>query len=162
MWLFDLSFPSILQIWYVEERISRNISEGLFDFEISGVDCICVSLWCFTDEAEDPCANWTYFFFQFGAASDLRVRFRASKTCLSRPQTTSPPTHLPTHTPPPHWFQGVPLLQFVFVCASAVLNVAFVFYLFVPHLSFHCASGGLSSGLGLFLDVFTYIFVNFS
>ena len=40
MWLFDLFFPSILQIWYVEERISRSISEGPLDFQITGVDCM--------------------------------------------------------------------------------------------------------------------------
>ena len=40
MWLFDLYFSSILQIWYVEEQISRSISEGPLDFEITGVDCI--------------------------------------------------------------------------------------------------------------------------
>ena len=35
-------FSSILQIWYVEVRISRSISEGPLDFEITGVDCIMV------------------------------------------------------------------------------------------------------------------------
>ena len=33
-------FSSILQIWYVEVRISRSISEGPLEFEISRVDCI--------------------------------------------------------------------------------------------------------------------------
>ena len=33
-------FSSILQIWYVEVRISRSISEGPLDFEITGVDCM--------------------------------------------------------------------------------------------------------------------------
>ena len=33
-------FSSILQIWYVEVRISRTVSEGPFDFEITRVDCI--------------------------------------------------------------------------------------------------------------------------
>ena len=40
MWLFDLLFSSILQIWYVEVRISRSISEITLDFEITRVDCI--------------------------------------------------------------------------------------------------------------------------
>ena len=32
-------FSSILQIWYVEVRISRSISESPLEFEITGVDC---------------------------------------------------------------------------------------------------------------------------
>ena len=32
-------FSSILQIWYVEVRISRSVLEGPFDFEITRVDC---------------------------------------------------------------------------------------------------------------------------
>ena len=32
-------FSSILQIWYVELRISRSISEGPLEFEITRVDC---------------------------------------------------------------------------------------------------------------------------
>ena len=35
-----LVFSSFLQIWYVEVRISRSVSEGPFDFEITRVDCI--------------------------------------------------------------------------------------------------------------------------
>ena len=35
-------FSSILQIWYVEVRISRSISESPFEFEITRVDCICI------------------------------------------------------------------------------------------------------------------------
>ena len=35
-----LVFFSILQIWYVEVRISRSVSEGPFDFAITRVDCI--------------------------------------------------------------------------------------------------------------------------
>ena len=37
MWLFDLLFSSIPQIWYVEVRISRSIPES--PFEITRVDC---------------------------------------------------------------------------------------------------------------------------
>ena len=33
-------FSSILQIWYVEVRISRSISESPLEFEITRVDCI--------------------------------------------------------------------------------------------------------------------------
>ena len=35
-----ISFSSILQIWYVEVRISRSISERPLEFEITIVDCI--------------------------------------------------------------------------------------------------------------------------
>ena len=35
-----ISFSSILQIWYVEVRISRSISECPLEFEITRVDCI--------------------------------------------------------------------------------------------------------------------------
>ena len=34
-------FSSILQIWYVEVRISRSISESPLEFEITRVDCMC-------------------------------------------------------------------------------------------------------------------------
>ena len=34
------SFSSILQIWYVEVRISRSISESPLEFEITRVDCM--------------------------------------------------------------------------------------------------------------------------
>ena len=46
MWLFDLLiyFPSVLQILYVEVRISRNISENPLDFELTGVDYIYTDL----------------------------------------------------------------------------------------------------------------------
>ena len=37
-------FSSILQIWYVEVRISRGISESPLEFEITRVDCIFSSL----------------------------------------------------------------------------------------------------------------------
>ena len=36
-------FSSILQIWYVEVRISRSISESPFEFEITRVDCRCTA-----------------------------------------------------------------------------------------------------------------------
>ena len=35
-----ISFSSILQIWYVEVRISRSISDSPLEFEITRVDCI--------------------------------------------------------------------------------------------------------------------------
>ena len=36
-----IMFSSILQIWYVEVRISRSIWESPLEFEITRVDCIC-------------------------------------------------------------------------------------------------------------------------
>ena len=36
-----LVFSSILHILYVEERISRSVSAGPFDFELTRVDYIC-------------------------------------------------------------------------------------------------------------------------
>ena len=42
MWLFDLLFSSIPQIWYVEIRIYRNVSESPLEFEITRVVCILV------------------------------------------------------------------------------------------------------------------------
>ena len=38
MWLFNLLF-SLSQLWYVEVRISRNVSVSPLEFEITGVDC---------------------------------------------------------------------------------------------------------------------------
>ena len=40
MWLFDLFFSSILQIWHVEVPISQSISECPLDFKIMRVNCI--------------------------------------------------------------------------------------------------------------------------
>ena len=37
-----ISFPPILQIWYVEVRISRSISDSPLEFEITRVDCISI------------------------------------------------------------------------------------------------------------------------
>ena len=39
MWLFDLLFSSVPQIWYVEVRMSRSVSQSTLGFEITGVDC---------------------------------------------------------------------------------------------------------------------------
>ena len=44
MWLFDLLFSSIPQIWYVEVWISQSVSESPLDFEITRVDCSTVDL----------------------------------------------------------------------------------------------------------------------
>ena len=38
---WGFSFSSILQIWYVEVRISRSISESHLEFEITRIDCTC-------------------------------------------------------------------------------------------------------------------------
>ena len=42
MWLFYLLFSLILQIWYVEVRISWSVSESTLDFEITRVDCVSI------------------------------------------------------------------------------------------------------------------------
>ena len=42
MWLFNLLFCSLSQLWYVEVRISR-VSESPLEFEITRVDCIWIS-----------------------------------------------------------------------------------------------------------------------
>ena len=41
---FELFFSSILQIWYVEVRISRSISVSPLEFDITRVDCNCLSV----------------------------------------------------------------------------------------------------------------------
>ena len=48
MWLFNLLFSSLSQLWYVEVRISKNVSVSPLEFEITGVDCIFVWSFCFT------------------------------------------------------------------------------------------------------------------
>ena len=40
MWLFNLLFSSLSQLWYVEVRISRSVSVSPLEFEITRVDCI--------------------------------------------------------------------------------------------------------------------------
>ena len=40
MWLFDLLFSSLLQLWYVEVWISQSVSESPWEFEMARVDCI--------------------------------------------------------------------------------------------------------------------------
>ena len=39
MWLFNLLFSSLSQLWYVEVRISRSVSVSPLEFEITRVDC---------------------------------------------------------------------------------------------------------------------------
>ena len=41
MWLFNLLFSSLSQLWYVEVRIPRSVSVSPLEFEITRVDCIC-------------------------------------------------------------------------------------------------------------------------
>ena len=94
----------------------------------STVFCINMFFSMFHIWGRGPYADWTWMLF--GAASELRVRFRSSKTgsrSVSRPHSPPPPPPPPppdTHTHTPHhclWFsywpfQGaVPLLQFSFV-----------------------------------------------
>ena len=43
MWLFNLLFSSLSQLWYVEVRISWSVSVSPLEFEITSVDCISVS-----------------------------------------------------------------------------------------------------------------------
>ena len=40
MWLFNLLFSSLSQLWYVEVRISRSVSVSPLEFEITRVDYI--------------------------------------------------------------------------------------------------------------------------
>ena len=40
MWLFNLLFSSLSQLWYVEVRISRSVSVSPLEFEITRVDCM--------------------------------------------------------------------------------------------------------------------------
>ena len=40
MWLFNLLFSSLSQLWYVQVRISRSVSVSPLEFEITGVECI--------------------------------------------------------------------------------------------------------------------------
>ena len=42
MWLFNLLFSSLSQLWYVEIRISRSVSVSPLEFEITRVDCITI------------------------------------------------------------------------------------------------------------------------
>ena len=44
MGLIELVFPPVLQIWYVEVRISRSISESPLEFKITRVDCMCSTM----------------------------------------------------------------------------------------------------------------------
>ena len=45
MWLFNLLFSSLSQLWYVEIRIPRSISVSPLEFEIMRVDCIYNVIW---------------------------------------------------------------------------------------------------------------------
>ena len=42
MWLFNLLFSTLSQLWYVEVRISRSILVSPLEFEITRVDCTSV------------------------------------------------------------------------------------------------------------------------
>ena len=77
-------------------------------------------------------------YLQFGAASELRVRFRANTAGLSTYLASAPhSTHTHTHSSKStDRIKAVFLLQFLFVCAYVVSYEAFVLSLFVPHISF--------------------------
>ena len=44
MWLFNLLFSSLSQLWYVKVRISWSVSVSPLEFELTRVDCKCKSL----------------------------------------------------------------------------------------------------------------------
>ena len=69
-----------------------------------------------------------FFFFFFFLRQEIRARFRASKTGLGT--FLFPQRSFPTDRP-----KAVPLLRFLFVCASVVSYVAFVLSFRVPQLS---------------------------
>ena len=51
-------FSSILQIWYVEVRISRSVLEGPFDFKITRVDCISITCCLYNSVFQIRECNW--------------------------------------------------------------------------------------------------------
>ena len=62
-------FSSIVQILYVEVRISRSISESPLEFEITRVDCILKGYHCSTlskDHDDGICINFDNCTFQVG------------------------------------------------------------------------------------------------
>ena len=80
-------FSSILQIWYVEVRISGSISEGPLEFEITRVDCIYIvcyssrrltftTLWAFSIDGKLMIfflffrVNWIWHFMQIVSSGD--------------------------------------------------------------------------------------------
>ena len=69
-----------------------------------------------------------FFCFVFFLRQEIRARFRASKTGLGT--FLFPQRSFPTDRP-----KAVPLLRFLFVCASVVSYVAFVLSFRVPQLS---------------------------
>ena len=56
----QISFSSILQIWYVEVRLIRSISESLLGFEITRVDCIFIQR---MHKVSFPSRKHTYIIF---------------------------------------------------------------------------------------------------
>ena len=54
MWLFNLLFPSLSLLWYVEVRISRSVSISPLEFEITRVDCIWMYIKCVTMSENVP------------------------------------------------------------------------------------------------------------
>ena len=90
-------------------------------FHHSGL-IICVSLWCFTNEVEDPYADRIYIF-------NLKLHQHSGRG-FARVKLVKPLNRFPTDRS-----KAVPLLQF-FVCASVVSYHSVLFSLFVPHLSF--------------------------
>ena len=71
---------------------------------------------------------------------EIRQMFREGEPALS-PSPHPPPPRLPTSSFPTYRSKAVPLLQFIFVCASVVSYVAFVLSLLVPYLPFFCCFG---------------------
>ena len=82
MWLFNLLFSALSQLWYFEVRISRSISVSPLDFEIMIVDCInrYPSLWA--NSAHD---KLILTFFLFSDETDWDIsRNSTEKICMKR------------------------------------------------------------------------------
>ena len=87
----------------------------------------------------------TNIYLSYGGASELRVRFRVSKAGLCPPPLPPPPRPPPPPPPPVVFLRTVPRW---FLCFSSSLFMRwwfrmcpFVFFLFVPHLSFFWCLG---------------------
>ena len=63
MWLFNLLFSSLSQLWYVEVRISRSVSVSPLEFEIKGSTVLTIEMAVETPRTVYPLSNSDKYYF---------------------------------------------------------------------------------------------------
>ena len=83
MWLFNLLFSTLSQLWYVEVRISRSVSVSPLEFEITRVDCISLRTCVMCVMSATPVAlkevvDWMPYFYCYPSNDNRMFMYSSS------------------------------------------------------------------------------------